>query len=85
MELRFNPNMLVRTPGKMVEKQIHFGEFAREEEVLHSLPGTLLRDIVARGHDCTLQLTQRSSWRRLRDFPGVRATPERLFELGTCS
>jgi len=23
--------------------------------------------------------------RRLRDFPGVRATPERLFQLGTCS
>jgi len=59
---------------------------AREEEVLHhSLPATLLRDF-SRGHDCTLQPTQRSSWRvALAISPVCWHTPERLFELDTCS
>jgi hypothetical protein len=41
----------IRTPGQMVEEQIHFGEFAREDEILHSLWAVVLSTFAARVHD----------------------------------
>jgi hypothetical protein len=41
---------LVRTPGKMIKKQVHFGKFACENEVLHPFLATLLRDFAAGCH-----------------------------------
>src|SRR5262249_5398198 len=41
---------LVGTAGKMVEQQIHFGELAREDEILDSVPPILLDGIGALDH-----------------------------------